>query len=115
MSDPATGGVLLYATCVPQWSDDLAALVGRSSCAVLDGTFLTDDEMLRTVGDGPTATAMGHVPVSASLPIIAGASGRVLFSHLNNTNPLVGPDAEGAAGRLGGAAEAAHDGQQLLL
>ena len=115
ITDPATGGVLLYATCVPQWSDELVALVGRASCAILDGTFLTDDELQRTVGHGPTASAMGHAPVSASLPALAGVGGRVLYSHLNNTNPLVCPDPEGTADRLGGAAEAAHDGQQLLL
>jgi pyrroloquinoline quinone biosynthesis protein B len=115
ITDPTTGGVLLYATCVPQWTDDLVALVGRASCAILDGTFLTDDELQCTVGRGPTAMAMGHAPVSASLPIVGSVGGRVLYSHLNNTNPLVRPDPEGTAGRLGGAAEAAHDGQQLVL
>ena len=108
------GGRLLYATCVAQWTDELAALVDAADCVVLDGTFVTEHELAQTTGRGGPASAMGHLPVSST---IGRARSRVLYSHLNNTNPLAGPRAilRFPVSSGGPAVEIARDGQRLEL
>jgi pyrroloquinoline quinone biosynthesis protein B len=86
VSDPKTGGVLVYAPCLPAWSDEL---VEGADCVILDGTFHHDDEMTRATGGGRTATEMGHLPIAASLPRLQRHPGtRFVYTHLNNTNAL---------------------------
>jgi pyrroloquinoline quinone biosynthesis protein B len=76
--DRRTGGVLVYAPCLPAVTGALVAAVDRADVALLDGTFLTEDEF------GTSATAMGHLPVEQTRRSLRG-----LYTHLNNTNPLV--------------------------
>jgi pyrroloquinoline quinone biosynthesis protein B len=113
--DLATDGRLVYATCFGQWGDELAALVAQATCAILDGTFLTDDEMVLMTGAGPLATTMGHMPVNASVALARRTGLRVLYSHLNNTNPLARPDGGGDDLRAAHGVEVAEDGQELVL
>jgi pyrroloquinoline quinone biosynthesis protein B len=60
---------------------------------LFDGTFWSDDELIRTQGSGQTARQMGHVPVSSaegSLSKLAGVRRpRKIFIHINNTNPML--------------------------
>jgi pyrroloquinoline quinone biosynthesis protein B len=93
LRDPVSGGVVVYAPCLAAWSDELTAAVEDADCVLLDGTFLDDDELARATGLGTTACAMGHLPISQSLPCLPLAPGRrYLYTHLNNTNPLNRPD-----------------------
>jgi pyrroloquinoline quinone biosynthesis protein B len=86
VTDTCTGGALVYAPCLPALDP---RLVDGADCVVLDGTFLHEDEMVRATGGGRSASAMGHLPISASQPLLPAAAGpRVLYTHLNNTNPL---------------------------
>jgi hypothetical protein len=50
--------------------------------------------MTRLTGGGRTATAMGHLPITESLPRLAGV--RAVYTHLNNTNPAADPAWRGA-------------------
>src|SRR5437763_3535134 len=43
--DPATGGVLLYAPCLADWTDSFAEALEGVSCLVVDGSFFYNDEM----------------------------------------------------------------------
>jgi pyrroloquinoline quinone biosynthesis protein B len=60
---------------------------------LFDGTFWTDDELIRLQNGGQTAREMGHIPVSSpggSLDLLSGLRcPRKMFVHLNNTNPLL--------------------------
>ncbi|MEQ0561763.1 pyrroloquinoline quinone biosynthesis protein PqqB [Amycolatopsis sp. NEAU-NG30] len=87
IEDPATGGVLVYAPCLKSWPPGFDAFVDGASLVLLDGTFHAPDEMAG-VG-GPDQLAMGHLPITASLPRIAGR--RWAYTHLNNTNPVLDP------------------------
>lgn len=101
------GAAFVYAPCLPDVDDAFAAAVEGAGLVLLDGTFLHDDEMTRAAGGGRTATAMGHVPVERSLPLLARGSGtRYVYTHLNNTNPLA-LDADGI--------DVAADGQVFHL
>ena len=90
---PTLGKRLAYMPAVPQI--DEALLKELESCDVLlfDGTFWSDDELIRIQGSGQTARQMGHVPVSStegSLVQLAGLQHpRKIYVHINNTNPML--------------------------
>ncbi|MCX5172745.1 pyrroloquinoline quinone biosynthesis protein PqqB [Streptomyces antibioticus] len=96
--DPATGGTALYAPAVAAWSDTLHRVAAEADCVIVDGTFWDDEEPRRTGISSRTATGMGHLPIDGpggTAGILAGLSARRrLYTHLNNTNPLVDPAAE---------------------
>ncbi|GAA2373309.1 pyrroloquinoline quinone biosynthesis protein PqqB [Dactylosporangium salmoneum] len=111
MSDPRTGGVLVYAPCLPAWSPAFAELIADAGCVILDGTFLHEDELRRCTGGGGTATSMGHLPIEVSEPLLPRRTEtRYMYTHLNNTNPVAVP---GTALRL--AAEVPADGTSFEL
>jgi len=57
---------------------------------LFDGTFWSDDELIRIQGDGQTAEEMGHVPVEESLRLLAEVRHpRKIYVHINNTNPML--------------------------
>lgn len=57
-----------------------------------DGTVFEDDEMIRAGVGAKTGRRMGHVPIAGpggSLVPLASLSGRRIFLHINNTNPIL--------------------------
>ena len=95
----------LYATCLPVWTPEFDELVAGTDVALLDGTFVTDDELTRTTGRPGSARSMGHLPVEETRPRFAEhPRTRFLYGHLNNTNPL--------ASRLAGP-DIVDDGQEI--
>lgn len=96
--DPATGGTVVYAPCLAEWPAALDGLLDGADVVLLDGTFWTADELPgaagRAAAPGPGAsTPMGHLPVdgpAGSLARIRERPGpRWVYTHLNNTNPLL--------------------------
>jgi pyrroloquinoline quinone biosynthesis protein B len=71
----------------------LLARLGSTDLVVFDGTFWTDDELIRLRIGERTARQMDHLPVSGpdgSLELLAGlARPRKVYSHINNTNPML--------------------------
>jgi pyrroloquinoline quinone biosynthesis protein B len=65
----------------------------RNSAVVLfDGTLYTDDEMIRSGTGAKTGRRMGHMPIAGadgSLAALAGLTGRRIYIHINNTNPIL--------------------------
>ncbi len=106
ISDPATGGVLVYAPCLRSWPPGFDEFVAGASLVLLDGTFYAPDEMAG-VG-GPDQLAMGHLPITASLPRVAGRPWA--FTHLNNTNPVLDPASPEHAAVLAAGASLPPDG-----
>lgn len=120
--DSATGGALVYAPCLASWPDGFDELVSGASCVILDGTFYSPDELTgatRAGTDHAAQRAMGHLPIAGpdgSLARIAHHPGPTwLYTHLNNTNPLLDDrSAEYAAVRAAGA-DAPPDGTELTI
>ncbi|WP_345337648.1 MBL fold metallo-hydrolase [Actinomadura viridis] len=97
--DLRDGKVVVYAPCLAAWPDDLDRALRDADCVFADGTFWDDEEPRRAGFSRRTATEMGHLPITgpdgtagrlAALP-----AARRLYTHLNNTNPLVDPGHEG--------------------
>ncbi|MFT7869996.1 MULTISPECIES: pyrroloquinoline quinone biosynthesis protein PqqB [Amycolatopsis] len=111
ISDPATGGVLVYAPCLRSWPAGFDEFVADASLVLLDGTFYAPDEMAG-VG-GPDQLAMGHLPITAGLPRVAGR--RWAFTHVNNTNPVLDPASPEHAAVLAAGATLPPDGSRFTL
>ncbi|MFD9224305.1 pyrroloquinoline quinone biosynthesis protein PqqB [Streptomyces sp. NPDC060064] len=96
LRETTTGRSLLYAPALARWTDDFQDAVEQADCVILDGTFWDDDEPVRAGISAKTATGMGHLPIAGpngTARRLAGLRARCLYTHLNNTNPLVDPDA----------------------
>jgi pyrroloquinoline quinone biosynthesis protein B len=85
-----TGKRLAYMPAVPQIDDTLLREFESADVLLFDGTFWSDDELIRVQGSGQTAQQMGHVPVSTGLKKLAGLRRpRKIYLHINNTNPML--------------------------
>jgi pyrroloquinoline quinone biosynthesis protein B len=88
-----TGKRLAYMPAVPQLDDALLKEFESADVLLFDGTFWTDDELIRIQGSGQTARQMGHVPVSSPEGSLAKLAGlrrpRKIYLHINNTNPML--------------------------
>ncbi|MFJ9381582.1 pyrroloquinoline quinone biosynthesis protein PqqB [Streptomyces sp. NPDC101455] len=96
LHDPDSGTTALYAPALAAWSDTIEAAVADADAVFLDGTFWDDDEPRRTGISRRTATGMGHLPIDGpdgTASHLNGIGARCLYTHLNNTNPLVDPSA----------------------
>lgn len=96
LTDRETGTSAIYAPALAAWPDALAEAVAGADCVIVDGTFWDDEEPRRTGISTRTATAMGHLPIDGpggTARRLAGLTARCLYTHLNNTNPLVDPAA----------------------
>jgi pyrroloquinoline quinone biosynthesis protein B len=86
---------------------------------LLDGTFWSDDELQRHADGARTAAEMGHLAVGGaggSLTMVDTLRARrVIYVHVNNTNPMLNEDsAEHEAVRAAGA-EVGYDGLEIEL
>ena len=86
----STSPRLAYLPAVPQVDDGLLEQLDACDVLLFDGTFWSDDELIRVQGSGQTARQMGHIPVEDSLKKLAGVRRpRKIFLHINNTNPML--------------------------
>ena len=88
-----SGKRLAYMPAVPQIDDALLKEADSADVLLFDGTFWSDDELIRVQGSGQTSWEMGHVPVSSpegSLEKLAQLRcPRKIYVHINNTNPML--------------------------
>lgn len=88
-----SGKRLAYMPAVPSVNEPL--LRQLESCDVLffDGTFWSDDELIRMQAGGQTAQQMGHLAVSGSDGSLAKLGQlqrpRRIYIHINSTNPML--------------------------
>ena len=98
-------------------NDDLRARLRGAKLVFFDGTLWQDDEMVRAGLGQKTGKRMGHMSMSGddgSITAFSGLDvGQKVFVHMNNTNPVLRPDAPErrtaeAAGWIIG-----HDGMEI--
>jgi pyrroloquinoline quinone biosynthesis protein B len=83
-----------------------------------DGTLFRDDEMITTGTGAKTGRRMGHMPIDGedgSLVALEELTGRRVYVHINNTNPIL---IVGSPERLhveGKGWEIAEDGMEITL
>jgi pyrroloquinoline quinone biosynthesis protein B len=91
--DQATGGSCAFVPGCGGLDDTLLGRLGGAELVLFDGTFWTDDELIRLGIGQRTAGEMDHLPVSGpegSLERLATLPSRHrLYTHINNTNPML--------------------------
>jgi pyrroloquinoline quinone biosynthesis protein B len=88
-----SGKRLAYMPAIPQITDQLLKEFDSADVLFFDGTFWSDDELIRMQGSRQTAQQMGHVPVSSPSGSLAQLAQlkrpRKIYIHINNTNPML--------------------------
>ena len=85
----------------------------------IDGTFWSDDELMRTGRSRKSAREIGHLPLSGPGGLLeqfpADAKGRKILIHINNTNPILDEKSAEHRVMLDAGFEIAYDGMELEL
>ncbi len=114
--DLVSGGVLVYAPCLASWPDGFDEVVSGAGCLVLDGTFHAASEMGSATGSASGQAAMGHLPITESLPLLRRfPCVRRIYTHLNNTNPVLDPSSPESAALRAAGVEVPLDGTVIEL
>jgi pyrroloquinoline quinone biosynthesis protein B len=119
--DLASGRVCVVATAVGSL-EGVEAIVRGAGLLFFDGTFWSEDELV-TQGLGKArARDMAHVPIGGDAGSLAGlaridglATTRRVYTHLNNTNPVLRQDAAERAAVERAGWELSFDGMELTL
>ena len=118
ITDLRTGRRLVYAPGVQTLGPATLAEFESADLIFTDGTFFRADELARLRPGAPDAFAMGHAPISGgrgTLQHLAGLRGRVFYTHLNNSNPLLNANSEECAEVTRAGVGIASDGLELSL
>lgn len=91
--DARTGRSIVYLPAVQELHEAVRDNLQDCACLLIDGTCWDDDELARLGIDGKTARVMGHLPIAGeggSLEqLVTLDIGRILYIHINNTNPIL--------------------------
>ena len=119
ISDPKTGGSLFYAPGLVEIEEHIRPLLEQADCVMVDGTFWTDDEMIRLGVSKKRAREIGHLPQSGAggmIEILKPLKGsRKVLIHINNTNPILNEDSPEHHELQGLGIEVAYDGMDITL
>jgi len=109
---------MVYIPGVAAVTAAIMARIKEADVVFFDGTLFRDDEMIATGTGAKTGRRMGHIPIDGedgSLAALDGISGRRIYVHINNTNPVLvaGSPERVQVERKGW--EIAEDGMEIAL
>jgi pyrroloquinoline quinone biosynthesis protein B len=115
--DQSSNASALIAPAVGNLSDELHDAVKTSDVVLFDGTFWNDDELLAFRPGASRAREMNHLPIAdGSLDFLRHSPARrKLFTHINNTNPILMPGSRERAEVERAGIEIACDGLEIVL
>ena len=112
----AEGRRFVYTPDLGLLTEKLLDRVEGADLFILDATFWWDDELARVSGLEKTSYELGHVPVEESVKTLGDIDiGRVVYTHLNHTNPLLDLAQPMASIVKEAGFEIAHDGMVIEL
>jgi pyrroloquinoline quinone biosynthesis protein B len=112
------GKRLLYVPGAAAITPDLKQRLVGADVILFDGTLFTDDEMIRTGTGSKTGRRMGHMPIdgeNGSLAALIDVATRRVFTHINNTNPILVADSLERQKVEAAGWEIAEDGLRIVL
>ncbi len=119
--DIATDRTVVVATAIGAF-DGVEALLAGADAILFDGTFWRDDELVALGLGSARAQDMAHVPVGGpggSLARLAALTSapraRRVYTHINNTNPMLRSDSPERAQVEQAGWEVACDGMEIAL
>jgi pyrroloquinoline quinone biosynthesis protein B len=120
IEDESTGKTAVYAPGLSAIDERVWRAMQAAACVLVDGTFWTDDEMVRLGVSSKRARDIGHLPQSGPggmlewLGRLPPATRKILI-HINNTNPILDEASEQAAELSRRGVEVARDGMEIVL
>ena len=119
----ATSGAapaIAYAAACSRLDAGVRAALAGHAMMLFDGTFYSEDELVRLGLSRAVAKDMAHMPISGdrgSLEAVAQVPSlrpmRRIYTHVNNTNPILVPDSEERRAVEAAGWEVAFDGMEL--
>ena len=88
---------LVYLPAIKHIDSDVMTMLESCDCFFFDGTCWSDDELVLLGLSQKTSLSMGHVPISGPIGSLVQLArlqrARKIYTHMNNTNPLLLEDA----------------------
>jgi len=117
--DRRSGASVFYAPGIADMDDSLRTTMAAVDCLLVDGTFWTDDEMIRLGVGHKRAREIGHLPQAGPGGMLehlkALPHARRVLIHINNTNPMLDEDSEERRLLEREGIEVAFDGMEIAL
>jgi pyrroloquinoline quinone biosynthesis protein B len=120
LEDETSGSTAVYAPGLGAIDDAVWRAMQGADCVLVDGTFWTDDEMIRLGISSKHAREIGHLPQSGAggmlewLERLPSKTRRILI-HINNTNPILDEASPESAELKSRGIEVARDGMEIAL
>lgn len=120
LTSEARTASVLYAPGLGAMEEHVWQAMQAASCVLVDGTFWTDDEMIRLGLSRKRARDIGHLPQSGAggmlewLDKLPPATRKILI-HINNTNPILDETSPERAELRRRGIEVAWDGMEIVL
>jgi len=96
IADDATGAAMVFVPDLAEWTDTVESQIAGCRLLLIDGTFWSDDEMVKAGVGTARASSMGHLPISGPGGTLARLAevdiDRKVYVHINNTNPILRED-----------------------
>jgi pyrroloquinoline quinone biosynthesis protein B len=120
IENKTSGRTAFYAPGLAAIDDRVWDAMQSADCVLVDGTFWTDDEMIRLGVSSKRARDIGHLPQSGPAGMLEWLdrlppSTRKILIHINNTNPILDESTEESAELLRRGVEVAWDGMEIVL
>ena len=116
----SSGRQLFYSPGLAAIPAAVERVLNESHCVLVDGTFWSDDEMIRVGVSAKRARDLGHLPQSGAggmaerLARLPQHVRRILI-HINNTNPILDEAGSERAELTAAGIEVAFDGMEIEL
>jgi pyrroloquinoline quinone biosynthesis protein B len=115
--DNTSGATALFAPSVGELTDELRNTVHASDLVLFDGTFWSDGELAAVRPGARSAREMNHLPISdGSLDFLQQSPARrKIYTHINNTNPILMPSSRERAHVKQSGIEIARDALEIVI
>jgi pyrroloquinoline quinone biosynthesis protein B len=115
--DTMSGRMALIAPAISEISRELSEASVDADVIVFDGTFWNDDELAGVRTGARSAREMNHLPIrGGSLDFLRlSPARRKIYTHINNTNPILMPGSQERSELEAAGIEVARDGLEIVL
>jgi pyrroloquinoline quinone biosynthesis protein B len=115
--DNSSGATALFAPSVGELTNELRNAVHESDVVLFDGTFWSDGELAAIRPGARSARQMNHLPISdGSLDFLhQSPARRKIYTHINNTNPILMASSRERAHVKQSGIEIARDGLEIVI
>jgi pyrroloquinoline quinone biosynthesis protein B len=115
--DDTSGATALFAPSVGELTNELRNAVHESDVVLFDGTFWSNGELAAIRPGARSARQMNHLPISdGSLDFLhQSPARRKIYTHINNTNPILMASSRERAHVKQSGIEIARDGLEIVI